>query len=74
MQTADIVRKNFKQDLKALLKKYDAEIDVDVEMSEWGAMVEGIRIDIPNSYDIDGELIREETSFRLTKWFNWETL
>lgn len=74
MQTEEIVQKNFLEDFKALLKKYDAEFDVKVNMQPFGAAVEGIEVYIPLSYDIDGELIREETIITLTKWFDWESL
>lgn len=74
MQTSEIVETNFKNELRALFKKYDAEIDVVVEMTEWGAMVDHIEIYIPSSYDIDGELIREESIISLTKWCDWESI
>jgi hypothetical protein len=74
MQTREILEKNFKQELSALLKKYDAELDVSVKMYEFGAAVEGISVFIPHSYDIDGEVIREGTYFELTKWVDWESL
>jgi hypothetical protein len=43
-------------------------------MYDFGAAVEGISVYIPHSYDINGELIREETYFELTKWVDWESL
>jgi hypothetical protein len=74
MQTREILERNFKQELSTLLKKYDAELDVSVKMYDFGAAVEGISVYIPHSYDINGELIREETYFELTKWVDWESL
>lgn len=74
MQTSEILEKNFKRDLKQLLQKYSAEFDVAVEMYEFGAMVQGIQIYIPSSYDEDGELLVEQTTIQLTKWFDADNL
>lgn len=74
MLTEQLVKQNFLKDLKAVLQKYDAEFDVSVTMHEFGAMVDHIEIYIPTSYDIDGELIREETIITLSKWFDHECL
>ena len=68
------VEKNFKAEFKSLLEKYSAEFDVLAKMSEWGAMIEGIEIYIPEKYDENGDLVREETKIELTKWFNADCL
>jgi len=73
MQSAEIVAKNFKQDLKLLLEKYDAEFDVKIEMQEFGAFVEGIQIFIPTKYD-GNNVVGEEITINLTKWFDCNSI
>lgn len=74
MQTKQSVEYNFKQEFKLLLEKYNAEFDVLVQMSEWGAMVEGVEVFIPEGYDKNDLLIREQTIINLTKWFDSNSL
>lgn len=74
MEVDEIIERSFKRDLRNLLKKYNAELDVKVEMYEFGAMVEGITVHIPESYDNNGKVIYEEVNIELTKWVNWESL
>ena len=74
MEVDEIIERSFKRDLRNLLKKYNAELDVKVEMYEFGAMVEGITVYIPESYDNNGKVIYEEVNIELTKWINWESL
>lgn len=74
MEVDEIIERSFKRDLRNLLKKYNAELDVKVEMYEFGAMVEGITVHIPESYDNNGKVIYEEVNIELTKWINWESL
>lgn len=73
MQSAEIVAKNFKQDLKLLLEKYDAEFDVKIEMQEFGPFVEGIQIFIPTKYD-GNNVVGEEITINLTKWFDCNSI
>jgi hypothetical protein len=56
------------------LRKYNAELDVSVEMYEFGAAVNGITVYIPESYDNNGNITHEEVNIELTKWINWESL
>jgi hypothetical protein len=73
MQSAEIVAKNFKDDLKSLLEKYNAEFDVIVEMREFGPFVEGIEIYIPTKYD-GNDIIAEGITINLTKWFDCNSI
>jgi hypothetical protein len=74
MEKTEIIEKLFKQDLKKLLKRYSAELDVSVEMYEFGAMVNGITVYIPESYDNNGNITHEAVNIELTKWVDWESL
>ena len=73
MQTKDEVENNFKQELKTLLKKYNAEFDVLAEYGEFGAMITGIEVFIPELY-INNALAREQTIIELTKWFDCDII
>jgi hypothetical protein len=73
MQTSEAVEHQFRFELRNLLKKYEAELDVVVNMREYGADVDCITVYIPHSY-VDGVVIREEASFDLSKWVSWETV
>ena len=55
---------NFKKDFSDLLRKYNAEFDVDVEMTAFGAHVEGISVYIPADED------NESVTIKFTKWFD----
>lgn len=74
MEVNEVIERSFKRDLRNLLRKYNAELDVKVEMYDFGAMVEGITVYIPESYDNTGNVISEEVNIELTKWVNWESL
>lgn len=74
MEVDEVIERSFKRDLKNLLRKYNAELDVRVEMYEFGAMVEGITVYIPSNYDNKGNVISEAVNIELTKWINWESL
>jgi len=73
MVTKEIISERFKHDLKILLSKYDAELDVSMEMTEFGVDVIGITIYIPEKFEND-ILVSEETSIQLTKWVDSESL
>jgi hypothetical protein len=74
MEKTEIIEKLFKQDLKKLLKRYSAELDVSVEMCVFGAAVNGITVYIPESYDNNGNIAHEAVNIELTKWVDWESL
>jgi hypothetical protein len=74
MEKTEIIEKLFKQDLKKLLKRYSAELDVSVEMYDFGAAVNGITVYIPESYDNNGNITHEAVNIELTKWVDWESL
>lgn len=74
MEINEVIERSFKRDLKNLLRKYKAELDVSVEMYEFGAMVNGITVYIPAEYKSNGELISESVNIELTKWVDWESL
>ena len=57
MEVDEIIERSFKRDLRNLLKKYNAELDVKVEMYEFGAMVEGITVHIPGTLEARSDLI-----------------
>ena len=74
MKVNGVIERSFKQDLKTLLKRYSAELDVKVEMYDFGAAVEGITVHIPERYDDNGNVMYEEVNIELTKWVSWESL
>lgn len=74
MEVNEVIERSFRRDLKNVLRKYNAELDVKVEMYDFGAMVEGITVHIPESYDNTGNVMHEEVNIELTKWVNWESL
>ena len=74
MEVNEVIERSFKRDLRNLLKKYNAQLDVKVQMYDFGAMVEGIMVHIPESYDNKGNVLNEEVNIELTKWINWESL
>ena len=69
MITKDKVEENFKEDFSNLLKKYNAEFDVEVETTAFGPHVVGISVYIPSEY-VNSEMVQEETSILFTKWFD----
>lgn len=71
MEKREIIEQNFRKEFSDLLKKYEAEFDVEVEMHDFGVNVSGISVYIPMKYDSHG-VISEETTIQLTKWFDWE--
>jgi hypothetical protein len=74
MEVNEVIERSFKRDLKNLLKKYNAELDVSVEMYDFGAAVNGITVYIPESYDNNGNITHEAVNIELTKWVDWESL
>jgi len=59
---------NFRKDFSNLLKKYNAEFDVNVELLEFGPDIVGISVYIPEMITEDGH--QEETTIQFTKWFD----
>lgn len=71
MESKEIVEQNFRKEFSELLKKYNAEFDVEVEMHDFGVNVSGISIYIPIKYNSHG-VVSEATTIQLTKWFDYE--
>ncbi len=70
MVTREELEESFKTDLRALLAKYNAEMDVDETCSGWGSIVNGIQIYIPSIYNDNHDCISEDATFTIGKWSN----
>lgn len=64
------VELEFRQDLKALLEKYDAFIDVTYEQMDYGVDIKGILFGIPEIISDDGLLLAEECYIQFTKYLD----
>ena len=60
----------FKKDLKALLEKYDAFIDVTYEQMDYGVDIKGILFGIPEIISFDGSVLSEECYIQFTKYLD----
>jgi len=60
----------FKKDLKALLEKYNAFIDVTYETLPYGVDIKGILVGIPEVICDDGSILAEECYIQFTKYLD----
>ena len=71
MKTKEEITKEFTEELKDLLKKYDAEIEAEDHFQGYSDEGSDIRIEvsIPSKYDENNEIISEYTVIDLGKYF-----
>lgn len=67
------IESNFKTELKALLKKYKAELSAEDHYQGYAECGEDIRmtVGIDSIYDNDGNLIFEGGEINLGRYFDW---
>ena len=72
----ELVTQQFTMELKALLKKYDAEISAEDHYQGYPECGEDIRITvtIPSKYDADGNMLREWTEIDLGNYGDFNKL
>ena len=58
----------FRKDFSDLLRKYNAEFDVSVDMLEFGPDIVGISVYIPDMVTEEG--YQEGVTIQFTKWFD----
>lgn len=68
------IAKEFTAELRSLLEKYDAELDVEYEKLDYGVDIKGIFAYIPSIYTADGRLLREGTTIQYSKYVDSETI
>ena len=60
----------FKKDLKSLLEKYNAFIDVTYEQMDYGVDIKGILFGIPEIVSVDGFVVADECYIQFTKYLD----
>lgn len=65
MKTANQREAEFRSDLKKLLKKHDAEIEVTDDGASWGMHCGICRVSMSGRWDKNGETVAEYTEFSL---------
>jgi len=61
MITADEIKLKFIEDFKALIQKYDADLEIEDHFSGYAECGRNMRLDIdfPSKYDKDGNMIQQ---------------
>jgi hypothetical protein len=62
----------FKQELFALLRKYDVEMQVEEETRGYSSQVLGVSFYSPSKWNSDCELVQECIDFQIGSWENGE--
>lgn len=60
----------FKNDLRNLLKKYNAYIDITYDELPYGVDIKGIFVGIPAIISFDGSVLTEECNIQFTKYLD----
>lgn len=67
------ISKQFQDELKALLKKYDAEIELEETSRGYCSSNYTIKVWAYSKYDNDGNMIQDTIDLDLGKYFNSES-